>query len=111
MKRKQARKWSGPKKAAAPLVLRETATLPGFGLVIPVRAAKAKLSALLELVAQGRRVTITSAGVPKAVLTPVCAREERRRFTGMGEFLLGQPVHAGPPAEELVREDRDGRGW
>jgi prevent-host-death family protein len=91
--------------------MQETAAMPGVGLVIPVRAAKAKLSALLELVAQGQSVTITSDGVPKAVLSPVSAGQGRKRFTGMGDFLLTQPVHGGPSAEELVREDRDGRGW
>ncbi len=40
--------------------LREAIALPGVGLTIPVRAAKAKLSALLELVAGGQEVTITS---------------------------------------------------
>ena len=85
--------------------------MPGVGLVIPVRAAKAKLSGLLELVAQGHTVTITSDGVPKAVLSPATTREGRKPFTGMGDFLLSQPVHGGPSAEELVREDRDSRGW
>ncbi len=85
--------------------------MPGHGLVMPVRAAKAKLSALLELVAQGQSVTITSAGVPKARLSPIKAEQGRKPFTGMGDFLLGQRVHGGPSAEELVREDRDARGW
>jgi len=85
--------------------------MSGIGPVIPVRAAKAKLSALLELVARGQRVTITSDGVPKAVLSPVSLSQSRKQFTGMGDFLLLQPVHGGPPAEDLVREDRDARGW
>jgi prevent-host-death family protein len=111
MKRKQSTKWPASGKATAPLILKETAAMPGIGLVIPLRAAKAKLSALLEMVAQGQRVTITSGGVPKAVLSPAISGVERKRFTGMGEFLLAQPVHGGPPAEDLVREDRDARGW
>lgn len=85
--------------------------MPGIGLVIPLRAAKAKLSALLELVAQGQQVTITSDGLPKAVLSPAKAGQGRKPFTGMGDFLLSQPVHGGPSAEELVRQDRDSRGW
>ena len=85
--------------------------MPGIGLVIPLRVAKAKLSALVEMVARGQPVTITSDGVPKATLSPVAAGQGRKRFTGMGEFLLSQPVHGGPSAEELVREDRDSRGW
>ena len=85
--------------------------MPGIGITIPVRAAKAKLSALLELVAAGQQVTITSDGLPKAVLSPVTANHGRKVFTGMGDFLLKQPVHGGPSAEELIREDRDARGW
>ncbi len=111
MKQKRSMKWPASKQATAPLILKEAAAMPGVGLAIPLRAAKAKLSALLELVAQGQQVTITSDGAPKAVLSPVKAGRERKRFTGMGEFLLSQPVHGGPPAEELVREDRDSRGW
>ena len=45
--------------------------MPGIGITIPVRAAKAKLSALLELVARGQEIIITSDGEPKAVLSPV----------------------------------------
>jgi len=111
MKEKRATKWPASKRSAGALLLQETAAMPGVGLVIPLRVAKAKLSALLEMVSQGRQVTITSDGVPKAVISPVSASQGRKRFEGMGEFLLSQPVHGGPPAEELVREDRDARGW
>lgn len=111
MKEKRSTKREISKVATAPLELKEAAAMPGLGLVIPVRAAKAKLSALLDLVAGGQPVTITSDGVPKAVLSPVAAGQGRKRFTGMGEFLRSQPVHQGPSAEELVREDRDSRGW
>lgn len=92
-------------------MLKEATTLPGVGLVVPLRAAKAKLSALIELVAQGQEVTITSDGLPKAKLSPVRAGQGRKPFMGMGEFLLSQPIHGGPSAEELVRQDRDSRGW
>ena len=109
MKEERLGKW--PQKAAKPLMLKETVALPGIGLTIPVRAAKAKLSALLELVASGQEVTITSDGLPKAVLSPVGSKHGRKAFTGMGDFLLGQPIHDGPSAEELIREDRDSRGW
>ena len=94
-----------------PLLLKEAVAMGDLGLTIPVRAAKAKLSALLELVAAGQEVTITSDGKAKAVLSPVGAKHGRKVFTGMGGFLLKQPVHGGPSAEELVREDRDSRGW
>jgi prevent-host-death family protein len=109
MKEKPLPKW--PRQTGPALELKEAAALPGIGLAIPVRAAKAKLSALLELVASGQEVTITSDGAPKAVLMPVSGKHGRPVFTGMGHFLLRQPVHGGPSAEELVREDRDGRGW
>ena len=60
-------------------VLREAIALPGIGLSIPVRAAKAKLSALLEMVAGGQEVTITSDGKPKARL--VAAARPRERYS------------------------------
>jgi prevent-host-death family protein len=111
MKEKKSRRWPVSRKSSELLVLKETVAMPQIGLTIPVRAAKAKLSALLELVAQGQQVTITSDGLPKAVLSPVGPEHGRKTFAGMGDFLLGQPVHAGLAAEEVVREDRDVRGW
>jgi prevent-host-death family protein len=110
MKQKRSSKWP-TSEATSPLMLKETIVMPGIGITIPVRAAKAKLSALLELVAGGHTVTITSDGEPKAVLSPITARHGRPVFQGMGDFLLKQPVHGGPSAEELIREDRDSRGW
>jgi prevent-host-death family protein len=100
-------------KASEPasLELNDAATMPGIGLVIPLRAAKAKLSALLEFVSAGQQVTITSGGVPKVVLTPATPDAGRKRFTGMGDFLSSQRVHTAAPAEEVVRDDRDSRGW
>jgi prevent-host-death family protein len=111
MKTKREEKWPVSETATAPMLLKDAVALPGIGLTIPVRAAKAKLSALLDFVARGQQITITSDGVPKAVLSPPTAGQGRKRFTGMGEFLLRQPVHGGPSAEQLVREDRDARGW
>jgi prevent-host-death family protein len=99
-------------ETAGPLTLREAVVLPGVGLSIPVRAAKAKLSALLELVAGGQEVTITSDGKPKAVLLPVTRHQPRKVFTGTWEHLQTMPLQTeGPFAEELIRADRDGRGW
>ena len=83
------------------MAMRETIALSGVGLSIPVRAAKAKLSALLEMVAGGTEVTITSDGVPKAVLSPVGKHKARKVFTGMGDYLTKQPVHRGS-ADEAV---------
>jgi prevent-host-death family protein len=99
-------------EASGALELREVVALPGVGLSIPVRAAKAKLSALLELVASGQEVTITSDGKAKAVLSPVEKRAQRKVFTGTREHLKKMPPwRGGPTAEEIIREDRDGRGW
>ncbi len=91
--------------------LKEAVALPGWGLSVPVRAAKAKLSALLEVVAAGQPVVITSDGQPKARLVPVGARPERKVFPGSAEHLKTIPLRPGPSAEELIRTDRDGRGW
>jgi prevent-host-death family protein len=96
------------REAAASLGMR----VSGTGLTIPVRAAKAKLSAVLELVAGGQEVTITSDGRPKAVLSPVGKHKSGKVFTGTWEQLKKLPVQTdGPLAEEIVRADRDGRGW
>ena len=93
-------------------VLREISSVPAIGQVISVRAAKAHLSALLELVAGGREITITSDGKPKAVLSPVSKQKSRKVFTGTREHLKTMPPwRGGPTAEELIRADRDGRGW
>jgi prevent-host-death family protein len=95
-----------------PIVMREVATMPGIGEIINVRSAKAHLSALLDLVAGGREITITSDGKPKAVLSPVGKREKRKVFTGTWEHLKKMPPwRGGPTAEEIIRADRDGRGW
>lgn len=110
MKAKRTIKYPGPKSEAS--VLNDAVALPGIGLTVPVRAAKAKLSALLELVAGGREVTITSDGVPKAVLSPVTPHKPRKVFTGTWEHLKTMPMQTeGPFADEIIRADRDGRGW
>lgn len=85
--------------------------MPHVGEVINVRSAKAHLSALLELVAGGREITITSDGRPKAKLVSVAAAKPRKVFEGMGDYLLKQPIHRGLSAEEAVNQDRDARGW
>jgi prevent-host-death family protein len=94
-------------KASEPAVLREGAVAE-WGRVVPVREAKAHLSALLEWVAAGHELTITSDGQPKARLVGVKSKS-RKVFEGMGDYLLKQPVHRGPSAEEIIRADRDSR--
>jgi prevent-host-death family protein len=84
------------------MVMREVATMPGVGPIISVRAAKAHLSALLDLVAGGREITITSDGEPKAILSPVGKHKARKVFTGMGDYLMKQPVHRGMTADEAI---------
>ena len=101
-----------PEIRSRAMELREAVALPGVGLSISVRAAKAKLSALLEMVAGGQEVTITSDGVPKAVLSPVGKKSSPKVFTGTWEHLKKMPPwRGGPTAEEIIRADRDGRGW
>jgi len=99
-------------KRSEPAVLKEVAAAPGIGPVISIRAAKAHLSALLDLVAGGTEVTITSDGIPKARLIGAVAAKPRKVFLGMGDHLKSMPVQTeGPFADEIVRADRDGRGW
>jgi len=93
------------------MVLKEVAVAPGIGEVISVRSAKAHLSALLDLVASGHEITITSDGKPKTRLVKVEVDEPGKVFQGMGDYLMKQPIHGGPSAEEIIREDRDSRGW
>jgi prevent-host-death family protein len=98
------------KPAAAELW--KTIVQPGRGVSITVPAAKAKFAALLEPVAGGQEVTITSDGKPKAVLSSVGRSPMRKVFTGMGDYLKSMPRQTeGPLADEIVRVDRDGRGW
>ncbi len=92
-------------------VVREFSELPGVGHTISVRAAKAHLSGLLEEVAAGREVVITSDGVPKARLVPVDREPKGKPFTGTWEHLARMPKwKGGPTADEIIREDRDARG-
>ena len=110
MRTKQSLKC--PESKPQVMELREAVALPGVGLTIPVRAAKAKFSALLELVAGGQEVTITSDGRPKAVLSPVGKASAQKVFTGTWDQIKKLPLQAeGPFAEEIIRADRDGRGW
>lgn len=110
MKEKTQQSSVYPQSESKPDVLRD-AVGGAMTPFVTVRDAKSHLSALLEWVAGGREITITSDGKPKARLVPASPTPERKVFRGMGEFLLSQPIHGGPTADELIREDRDGRGW
>jgi len=109
MKAKTIKKY--PPIKSEPMVLKEVAVAPGIGEVISVRSAKAHLSALLELVAGGREITITSDGRPKAKLIQAAEAKPRKIFQGMGDYLSKQPIHRGLSAEEAVNLDREARGW
>jgi prevent-host-death family protein len=98
-----------PSHRPEPVVLKEIAVAPGIGEVISVRSAKAHLSALLDLVAGGREITITSDGKPKAKLVSATETKPRKVFQGMGDYLLKQPIHGGPSADEIIRAERDSR--
>jgi prevent-host-death family protein len=75
---------------------------------INVRAAKDQLSRLLEQAASGHEVIITSDGVPKARLVPF--KSARRPFRVDWALLRSVKSRAdAKSAEEIVREDRDGR--
>ena len=99
------------RRASTPRVP-EFATVLGLGNTIAVRAAKAQLSALLDWVAEGHEVTVTSGGLPKARIIPAVAGERRKVFLGTAEHLKRMPKwDGGMTAEEIVREDRDSKGW
>jgi prevent-host-death family protein len=95
-------------KRSEPAVLRD-APVAEWGQVVTVRDAKAHLSALLEWVAAGHELTITSDGQPKAKLVSVSAVKPRKVFQGMGDYLMKQPIHRGMSAEEIIRAERDSR--
>src|SRR5262245_3495122 len=96
-----------PAKSQSGARLKDAAVLETSTL-INVRAAKDQLSSLLEQAAQGSEVIITSDGQPKAKLVPFKAR--RKRFKVDWELLRSMPLKPGSPtAEEILREERDGR--
>lgn len=95
-------------KRAEPMVLRDAA-VADWGRIVTVRDAKAHLSALLEWVASGHELTITSDGLPKARLVSAALPKPRKVFQGMGDYLLKQSVHGGPSADEIIRAERDSR--
>lgn len=110
--KKQSTTVSKPARKAAKSRVPEVAATLGLGSTIAVRAAKAQLSALLDWVAEGHEVTVTSGGLPKARLVPVVAGEQRKVFMGTREHLKRMPKwDGGMTAEEIVREDRDSKGW
>jgi len=97
-----------PVKAASVTLREAAAVLEEPVRVVNVRAAKDQLSSLLEEAARGNEVVITSDGIPKAKLVPV--RAQRRVFRMDWALLNSMPSKPGAPgAEQIIREDRDGR--
>jgi len=95
-----------------PMELKESAVVPGLGQTVNVRAAKAHLSQLLDLVAAGREFIITSDGRPKARVVPIGLERRGEGFQPDWGLLKSMPVQQqGPTAQEIIRSDRDGRGW
>jgi len=100
----------GESNLPVPLV-REIDGSPEIGDSVNVRSAKARLSELLNRVAAGREVVITSGGKAKARLVPVDFGPRHRPFSGTREHLASMPKwKGGPTADEIIRADRDGRG-
>ena len=98
-----------PPVSAEPMILKEAAAaLEETELIVNVRAAKDQLSSLLEQAARGNEVIITSDGEPKARLVPI--RTRRAPFRMDWELIRSMPMgRPAPTAEQIVREDRDGR--
>ena len=97
----EARTSSSAEKAAKPPVLRE------HGGIRRPAAPKARLSELLERVAAGEEIVITSDGRPKAKLVGIPTIRTPYR---VNRRLLNATTHKPcTSAEELIRLDRDGR--
>lgn len=80
----------------------------GQAIQVNVRAAKDRLSNLLELAAQGHEVVITSDGEPKAKL--VSYRAKGKKFKVDWALLRSATVKPRARlAEEIIREERDAR--
>jgi prevent-host-death family protein len=105
--KKSKKTFRYPEAAPAGETLHEAALAEPPSMSINVRSAKDQLSSLLEEAALGNEVIITSDGQPKARLVSVRAR--RKAFRVDWEWLRSQPLTGGPSAEQIIRDDRDGR--
>lgn len=75
---------------------------------LPLREAKASLSALVEAAEQGEPVTITKHGRPAAVLVPIeAARQLYPERPSFADYLLSGPGF--PPGFEPERNPSPGR--
>jgi prevent-host-death family protein len=96
-----------PAKHAKPDGLSEAALDYGAPVEVSVRSAKDGLSKLLEMVAHGHEVVITSDGEPRAKLIPY--RMKTKKFKVDWELLKSIPAKPGPSSDELIRGERDSR--
>jgi prevent-host-death family protein len=102
------KKYPGPETSGADHLAEAVVSGYEAPVQVNVRAAKDRLSNLLELAAQGHDVVITSDGEPKAKL--ISYRMKTKKFKVDWALLRSAPVKAGARrAEEIVREERDGR--
>lgn len=90
--------------------MKEAPAIYGAALTINVRAAKDQLSSLLDRAAGGEDIIITSDGEPKARLTKY---EIKPKVFRVNWKLLRATMckPGGKTSEQIIREDRDGRGW
>jgi prevent-host-death family protein len=77
---------------------------------INLKEAKDQLSRLVREAAAGREIIITVDGRPAAKLSAVTPAK-RQRFQMDWSHVKSIPWRGGPDATQLVREDRDSRGW
>lgn len=68
---------------------------------IPLRDAKAKLSALIDGAARGRTAIITRHGKPSAVLLGIKEWDRLRQVPSFGRLLVAAPLQEGdvPPRD------------
>jgi prevent-host-death family protein len=106
------------KKVIAPLLkaytktskgaLEEASASPRQRATVSVREAKDQLSALLQRVANGEQIVITSDGEPKAMLVKFRPIMGGTPWRPLGDFLTAQPL--GPDSTPSLRAERDSRG-
>jgi prevent-host-death family protein len=74
---------------------------------VSVREAKDQLSALLQRVANGEEIVVTSDGAPKAMLVRYRPIMGGKPWRSLGAFLSDQPM--GPDSAQAMPTERDSR--
>jgi prevent-host-death family protein len=103
------------KKVIAPLLkaegdmqsglLGEALPPPPSRTSVSVREAKDQLSALLQRVAEGQEIVVTSDGLPKAMLVKFRPIMGGKPWRPLSDFLANQPM--GPDSRSAIRAERD----